>query len=389
MDINRFTGVLAARLEAEGADRESAIRHSRAFIGSLPESEAAKIADLCERSDDAMNRIVSSLKKRAVGSRADGARPSQQQIPQAQMQPQQPPQPQPRQTAQPRPVQIQNEQQNAARPRRTRPTPEQNQPAEMQQPAQQTQVMRRPQTAPAQSAQNAQPNGGTRQAQPIGQVRRLPAHLIDHYDDDDNTDAMLSPRQRVRPAPQRAEQPRRQAQPQTPQTQSAPRHTQSSTSTSSRSRAQAQNTEKRVIYKPDPNADYQRFYIIFWCTCPIWGFLALCILGLFAFALLGMLAAIVGLIGALFIGVAAGTVLALVGIIYGITQLFEYAPIGMYEIGLGVMIGGWVMFGGIVVYNTAVRLLPYLIRKELDLFTYTVHKCVELYYRVKGACADL
>ena len=88
---------------------------------------------------------------------------------------------------------------------------------------------------------------------------------------------------------------------------------------------------------------------------------------------------------------ASSSFLALIrsGIIYGITQLFSYAPIGLYEIGLGVRVGGFVMLGGIIVYNVAVRLLPYLIRRELDLFTFTSHKCVELYYYVKGACADL
>lgn len=47
------------------------------------------------------------------------------------------------------------------------------------------------------------------------------------------------------------------------------------------------------------------------------------------------------------------------------------------------------MLAGIVAYNIAARLLPYLIKKVLELFVYTAHKCVELYFYVKGACANL
>ena len=146
---------------------------------------------------------------------------------------------------------------------------------------------------------------------------------------------------------------------------------------------------RRPIYKPDPNADYHKFYIILACTSPIWGFAALVVAALFALAICGLAALIVLLIVGLFVGVAVGVVLSLIGIIYGITQLFELPPVGVYEIGLGIMVGGAVMFFGILAYNGAVRLLPYVIRQVLALMSFTLHKCVELYYYVKGRCADL
>ena len=42
-------------------------------------------------------------------------------------------------------------------------------------------------------------------------------------------------------------------------------------------------------------------------------------------------------------GAAAGTALSLVGIIYGISQLFSCVPIGLYELGLGVLAGSAAM----------------------------------------------
>jgi len=145
----------------------------------------------------------------------------------------------------------------------------------------------------------------------------------------------------------------------------------------------------RKIHKPDPNADYTKFWTIFICSSPLWG--AVLLLGVTFFILLlgALCAAVVGLILGLIVFVAGGTIISLVGIIYGITQLFKYVPIGLYEIGLGITAGGVVMFCGIIIYNAAIRFFPYLIRKTAALFVYTARRTVELYYYVKGACADL
>lgn len=145
----------------------------------------------------------------------------------------------------------------------------------------------------------------------------------------------------------------------------------------------------RKIHKPDPNADYTKFWTIFICSSPLWG--AVLLLGVTFFILLlgALCAAVVGLIIGLIVFVAGGTIISLVGIIYGITQLFKYVPIGLYEIGLGITAGGVVMFCGIIIYNAAIRFFPYLIRKAAALFIYTARRTLELYYNVKGACADL
>lgn len=157
----------------------------------------------------------------------------------------------------------------------------------------------------------------------------------------------------------------------------------------SQTERKTQANEKKLISRPDPNADYKKFYIILGCSSPIWVFLLLAVVMLFLTVIGALAASIVGIIAALVVAVALGTTVCVVGIVYGITQLFKYAPIGLYEIGLGLKIGGYLMLLGIAAYNVAVRLLPYLIKKVLELFVYTAHKCVELYFYVKGACANL
>jgi len=102
-------------------------------------------------------------------------------------------------------------------------------------------------------------------------------------------------------------------------------------------------------------------------------------------------ALIVVLVAGLIALVAAGTAISLVGIVYGITQLISVssAAPGLYEIGLGVTVGGAVMLAGILLYNLAIRLLPFVIRHLVFLFRICGDKLRGLFHRAKEACYRL
>lgn len=358
MDINRFTAALTSRLESAGADRKDAAACARVFVSSMSEDEALKISALVDN-EDVMNKITASLMSRIKASASsrpapvpvdaddddddyidemleesdpyrDAGRHAQPQPPRQEARPAPTPQQRPTQPQQARPAQPQPQGAPQARP--MQPHGAQGRPAQPQ-----------PQGAP----------GRPTQMQPQG-------------------------------APSRPVQPGRPAQPQ--QRRQTPASQQRA---AAKHREEKKPPERRPIYKPDPNADYQKFYLILACSSPLWGLALLFGAAAFVFAVGALSVSIVLLIIGLFVGVAVGTVVALVGIIYGITQLFEYAPIGTYEIGLGIMIGGAVMFFGVLAYNVAVRLLPYVIKQVMVLLSFTIHKCVELYYYAKGRCADL
>jgi len=131
------------------------------------------------------------------------------------------------------------------------------------------------------------------------------------------------------------------------------------------------------------------FWVVFILTLPITLLLALVGIGIFA-AVLGSLAVcVIALIAMTIACVAGGTALALVGIIYGITQLFSAVPIGLYEIGIGLMIGGAVMFVSILMYNIAVRLLPWLMRLVSKLFGKSIVAVRGAILHAKGECYKL
>ena len=88
----------------------------------------------------------------------------------------------------------------------------------------------------------------------------------------------------------------------------------------------------------------------------------------------------------LVVEVAVGSLVALVAVIYGVSQLFIVMPVGMFELGLGVAAIGVTMFVGILMYNIAVRLLPFLLRQFIRFQSVFKGFLQDLYYYVKGEC---
>ena len=145
---------------------------------------------------------------------------------------------------------------------------------------------------------------------------------------------------------------------------------------------------------PEPQASARgkrTFWLIFLCALPL--ILALLAVYFSAFGILfaALCAVIVLLVAGLIGGAAVGAVVSMVGIIYGITQLItavSAAP-GLYEIGLGITVGGVVLAGGIIVYNVAIRLIPLLIRLLATLFGFCTGKLRTLFHMAKEACYRL
>lgn len=102
------------------------------------------------------------------------------------------------------------------------------------------------------------------------------------------------------------------------------------------------------------------FWTLFILTLPIAIPLLLIICSLFGILYVAVTAVIAAFAGAMIASVACGTALALVGIIYGATQCFKAVPVGLFEIGVGVAIGGVTMLVSVLFYNIAIRFVPRL-----------------------------
>ncbi len=128
------------------------------------------------------------------------------------------------------------------------------------------------------------------------------------------------------------------------------------------------------------------FWILFILTLPITLPLFLTVCAFFGILYVAVTALIVAFAGATIGVVACGTALALVGIIYGATQCFKALPIGLFEIGVGIVIGGITMLVSVLLYNISIRFVPRLY-KLVNLFGGWVFGGIgQLYTNIKKEC---
>ncbi len=145
------------------------------------------------------------------------------------------------------------------------------------------------------------------------------------------------------------------------------------------------------IEAPTDGRGKTAFWIIFITTLPFTGILLLLYFGLFGVLFAGLGAIIALLVGGMIGGSAVGAAISLTAIIYGITQLITAASSapGLYEIGLGLTVGGAALMIGILLYNCAIKLIPWLFRLICSLFTLWTGKLRALIKKAKEACYRL
>lgn len=143
---------------------------------------------------------------------------------------------------------------------------------------------------------------------------------------------------------------------------------------------------------PDPETlkrNTQKFRIIFAATLPLTLAVLLAIAFLFGAAFFAIAVLIIAAVGLLVAMTAAGTLASVFGLIFGVAQMISSMPIGLYECGLSIIIGSSVLFCGILVYNFAVRLMPYAAKWLLVFAKFVVKKLKELYIYLKKECIGI
>ena len=131
----------------------------------------------------------------------------------------------------------------------------------------------------------------------------------------------------------------------------------------------------------------RNFWVIFFCCIPLLFFFGTVLLTAFVALFFGLIALIIILVAVLAVAVAAGSGVALIGIGYGILQLLSNPAIGLYEAGMGIMAAGITMLVGVLIYNAAIRFIPWIMRKLKQLFKFVLKKLGVLAEYLKGVCA--
>ncbi len=153
------------------------------------------------------------------------------------------------------------------------------------------------------------------------------------------------------------------------------------------------DTDSSVTPAPiDPEIIEQnrrKFWIMFAAALPIT--LAVLVGTAFGFGLMFFGVAIVILIsiGTLIFVTAAGTLVSVFGLIFGVSQMLTSVPIGLYECGVAIMIGAFALAIGILVYNFAVRFMPIVAKWLLKFVHFVIRKYREIYVNLKKECIGL
>jgi len=133
----------------------------------------------------------------------------------------------------------------------------------------------------------------------------------------------------------------------------------------------------------------KKFWLLFALAFPIILAVVTATAATFALVFFAIAVLIIAFVAALVAVTAAGTLISVFGLIFGVAQMMSSLPIGLYECGLSIIIGASAMFVGILLYNIAVRLLPYSAKWLLALLKLIFRKYKELFVYLKKECIGL
>ena len=128
------------------------------------------------------------------------------------------------------------------------------------------------------------------------------------------------------------------------------------------------------------------FWVLFILTLPITLPLFILISSVVGIMYAAVTALIIAASGAMVCTVACGTALSLVGIIYGATQCFKAVPLGLFEIGIGIALGGLTMLVSVLLYNVAIRFIPKLYKQVTRFGAWVYGGIGDLYTKTKKEC---
>lgn len=144
---------------------------------------------------------------------------------------------------------------------------------------------------------------------------------------------------------------------------------------------------REITYRGEPSPEARRKFII--------GATLLSPFGALIFLVCMSVVGVIWLVSVLFIPLllalmlaicVVGIVLSVVGFVYGLSQLFTVKPVGMFEIGLGIIILGATILISTLIYNLAVRVIPKLVRRCWRLVRRTFWLLADLFCYIRGEC---
>ena len=132
------------------------------------------------------------------------------------------------------------------------------------------------------------------------------------------------------------------------------------------------------------------FYLFMIVLVPLVFFIGAALFGVFLVLWLAIALLSIFLVIAVVLLAASGSLAALCGLLFGVVELIGgNTAAAMFEFGLALTVGGGVLFVGILIYNFAVRFLPFIVKKLFALLIVIFKMFGKMFKKFKQLCANI
>lgn len=147
---------------------------------------------------------------------------------------------------------------------------------------------------------------------------------------------------------------------------------------------------EKLIKKSEAKTPSIVFVTLLILSLPLLLFLAGLSVGALVLVYFVFAAIIIALVAAIVAVVCSGSISSIIAILYGATQVMqEPRYVGIHELGFALIIIGATIFISVILYNIAVRLIPWILVKASLIFKYIVSRTKRIAVKARKGCEKL
>ncbi|MBE6619668.1 MAG: hypothetical protein E7626_07875 [Ruminococcaceae bacterium] len=144
---------------------------------------------------------------------------------------------------------------------------------------------------------------------------------------------------------------------------------------------------KALLKKVEDKTPSLLFTILAVLSFPLILFAAFVVIGALCSIYFALAALVVAIVGAIIMIVCGGGLISIVSLLYGATQVMQ-APryVGIHEIGFALIVIGATLLSSVLLYNIAIRLIPWVLSKASVVFKVIIVQLRKLAEKAKKGC---
>ena len=154
-----------------------------------------------------------------------------------------------------------------------------------------------------------------------------------------------------------------------------------------KSESEADSFLKVLLKKVEDNTPSLLFTILTFLSFPLILFAAFVAIGALCSIYFARAALVIAIVAAIIMIVCGGGLVSIVALIYGATQVMQVPRyVGIHEIGFALIVIGATLLSSVLLYNIAIRLIPWVLEKAAVIFKLMVVRLRRLSEKAKKGC---